>query len=149
MGQWVKTLKRGPRNVSPCPEGHLQTQQIFVMYGCSTGTGTQPCSQPHQAREGLFYCREKVDLISLCARVSKVMPRHRKNIFSQELNPPTHTQKFNSFRTSAMATSCGVVMTTAPARFAQGAPAPPSPPQSSCTTLMCSSEVPGGVSTMR
>lgn len=53
---------------------------------------------------------------------------------------PVFLQKFSSFRTSAMDTSCGVVITTAPSmavafRY--------------CTMEMCSSDVPGGVSMIR
>mmetsp|Transcript_15325 Transcript_15325/g.51545 ORF Transcript_15325/g.51545 Transcript_15325/m.51545 type:complete len:259 (+) Transcript_15325:433-1209(+) len=49
-------------------------------------------------------------------------------------------QKFNSLRTSCMETSCGVVTTTAPSTFEFF---------KYCTTLMCSSDVPGGVSIIR
>ena len=68
--------------------------------------------------------------------------RVRPHIFST--TPRTGSfvilQKLSSFRTSAIATSCGVVTTTAPSivdvlRY--------------CTIEMCSSEVPGGVSMMR
>lgn len=54
---------------------------------------------------------------------------------------PAHLQKLSSLRTSAMATSCGVVITIAPST--------PLVSRSSCTMLMCSSDVPGGAAHAR
>ena len=53
---------------------------------------------------------------------------------------PVFSQNLISLRTSAKATSCGVVTMTAPRRFVLA---------KYYMTEMCSSEVPGGVSTIK
>ena len=89
---------------------------------------------------------------SLTNAVTSSVPSSKLNVTSPNLKSdplifsttpktftPVFSQKFTSFLTSAMATSCGVVTIRAPSIFA--------PPFKYCTMLKCSSLVPGGAST--